>query len=547
MVDTVTRPAAGGTAAGPATPATAASIGARLDRMPITPTHRSVTAVIGVGLLFDTFENNLSGTIAKVLQDDFAFGATQLKLVLASAFIGQFIGSLVLGKVADRYGRRRAFLINLAIYSGFSLLGAFSPNAAWLIVTRFFAGVGIGAEQSLSDCYLSDVLPAKKRGRFIAWAYTLAFCGVPAVGFAALWLVPLTPLGIDGWRWLFVIGALGSAVVWVLRRRLIESPRWLATVGREDEADALVSRMEAEAPGGTPAAPAAVSPAAPGAYAGPGTAEKGAYAGPVGAAMGATSESVGANGGYAGSAGAAKEAYAGVAGAARESTAGPATAAKWTTAAKRTATAEEVAPATRLRDIFQPHLRRRTVMLWIFCSLSTVGYYGFGTLAPQILAAKGYGIVAGIGFTAVCFLGYPVGSALTVPIIDRFDRKKLVAASAASMVVAGLGFSFAGTPALIMVFGFVYTVCSNIFSNVSHVYLAEQYPTAIRAAASGAAYSLSKLSAAALPFVLLPVLQSYGPGALFGVIAAVMAALATTVLSLGERTTGASVDRAPTD
>ncbi|MFI2615935.1 MFS transporter [Streptomyces sp. NPDC018584] len=482
MVDTVTRPAAGGTAAGPAAPATAASIGARLDRMPITPTHRSVTAVIGVGLLFDTFENNLSGTIAKVLQDDFAFGATQLKLVLASAFIGQFIGSLVLGKVADRYGRRRAFLINLAIYSGFSLLGAFSPNAAWLIVTRFFAGVGIGAEQSLSDCYLSDVLPAKKRGRFIAWAYTLAFCGVPAVGFAALWLVPLTPLGIDGWRWLFVIGALGSAVVWVLRRRLIESPRWLATVGREDEADALVSRMEAEVPGGAAPAPTATA----------------------------------------------------------EPAAEPAT-------AKKTAPATETAPATRLRDIFQPHLRRRTVMLWIFCSLSTVGYYGFGTLAPQILAAKGYGIVAGIGFTAVCFLGYPVGSALTVPIIDRFDRKKLVAASAASMVVAGLGFSFAGTPALIMVFGFVYTVCSNIFSNVSHVYLAEQYPTAIRAAASGAAYSLSKLSAAALPFVLLPVLQSYGPGALFGVIAAVMAALATTVLSLGERTTGASVDRAPTD
>ncbi|MBM7170561.1 MFS transporter [Streptomyces sp. G44] len=464
MTDTVTRPAA------PAALAPGASIGVRLDRMPITPTHRSITAVIGVGLLFDTFENNLSGTIAKVLQDDFAFGATELKLVLASAFIGQFIGSLVLGKIADRYGRRRAFLINLAIYSGFSLLGAFSPNAAWLIATRFFAGIGIGAEQSLSDCYLSDVLPAKKRGRYIAWAYTLAFCGVPAVGFAALWLVPLTPLGIDGWRWLFVIGAMGSAVVWVLRRRLIESPRWLATVGREEEAEALVSRMESEVPGGAPAVPAADL---------------------------------------------------------------------------ADAAAKANAPATRLRDIFQPHLRRRTTMLWIFCSLSTVGYYGFGTLAPQILAAKGYGIVAGIGFTAVCFLGYPVGSALALPIIDRVERKTLVVASAGAMVLAGLGFSYAGSPALIMTFGFVYTVFSNLFSSVSHVYLAEQYPTAIRAAASGAAYSLSKLSAAALPFALLPVLQSYGPGALFGVIAAVMSALAVTVLTLGERTTGASVDRAP--
>ncbi|HWU08526.1 MAG TPA: MFS transporter [Streptomyces sp.] len=447
-----------------------ASIGARLDRMPITPMHRSLTAVIGIGLLFDTFENSLSGTIAKVLQDDFAFGATSLKLVLASVFIGQFIGSLVLGRVADRLGRRRAFLINLAIYSGFSLLGAFSPNAEWLIATRFLAGIGIGAEQALSDCYLADVLPAAKRGRFIAWAYTIAFCGVPAVGFAALWLVPLTPLGVDGWRWLFVIGALGSAVVWVLRRRLIESPRWLAANGRTEEADLLVSRMEAQIPAGRAAE---VLPAEHGT--------------PVAGQTGQTG----------------------------------------------------------LRDIFTRGLRRRTVMLWIFCSLSVVGYYGFGTLAPQILAAKGYDIVAGLGFTALSFLGYPVGSALSLPIIDRIERKTLVALSAAAMVVAGMGFAFTGSAFLIVAFGFGYTLCSNVFSSVSHVYLSEQYPTAIRATASGMAYSLSKLSAAALPFVLLPVLDSYGPGALFGVIAASMAALAVTVLTLGERTTGVSVDQVP--
>ncbi|MEU9472457.1 MFS transporter [Streptomyces avermitilis] len=445
-----------------------ASIGVRLDRMPITPMHRRLTAVIGIGLLFDTFENSLSGTIAKVLQGDFAFGATSLKLVLASVFVGQFIGSLVLGRVADRFGRRRAFLINLAIYSGFSLLGAFSPNAGWLIATRFLAGIGIGAEQALSDCYLADVLPAAKRGRFIAWAYTLAFCGVPAVGFAALWLVPLTPLGVDGWRWLFVIGALGSAVVWVLRRQLIESPRWLAATGRTAEADRLVSRMEAQAPAGRTAGDLPAQYEAPG------------------------------------------------------------------------------AARVRLRDVFAPGLRRRTVMLWIFCALSVVGYYGFGTLAPQILAAKGFDIVAGLGFTALCFLGYPVGSALSLPVIDRVERKTLVAASAAAMVAAGMGFAFTDSPALIVAFGFGYTLCSNVFSSVSHVYLSEQYPTAIRATASGAAYSLSKLSAAALPFVLLPVLDSYGPGALFAVIAAAMAALAVTVLTLGERTTGASVDRVPT-
>ncbi|MER7920515.1 MULTISPECIES: MFS transporter [unclassified Streptomyces] len=440
-------------------------IGARLDRMPITPLHRRLTAVIGVGLFFDTFENNLSGTIGKVLQSDFGFGTTSLKLVLASAFVGQFIGSLTLGRIADRFGRRRAFLVNLAIYSACSLLGAFAPNAAWLIVTRFLAGLGIGAEQALSDCYLADVLPASKRGRFIAWAYTLAFCGVPAVGFAALWLVPLSPLGVAGWRWLFVLGALGSAAVWVLRRQLIESPRWLAATGRTEEADRLVARMEAEAAGaGLP-----LEPPAP-----------------------------------------------------RQDTGAP-------------------ARQARLRDIFRPGLLRRTLVLWVFCVLSVVGYYGFGTLAPQIVAAKGYGVVAGLGFTALSFLGYPVGSALVLPIVDRMERRTLVALSAGAMVVAGLGFAYAGSAELIVLCGFAYTLFSNVFSSVSHVYLSEQYPTEIRATAAGAAYSLSKLSAGALPFALLPVLDAHGPGALFAVIAAAMAVLAVTVLSLGERTTGVSL------
>ncbi|MFJ9862558.1 MFS transporter [Streptomyces sp. NPDC101165] len=440
-----------------------APIGVRLDRMPITPLHRRLTAVIGVGLFFDTFENNLSGTIGKVLQGGFGFGATSLKLVLASVFVGQFIGSLTLGRIADRFGRRRAFLVNLAIYSVFSLLGAFSPNATWLIVTRFLAGIGIGAEQALSDCYLADVLPAKKRGRFIAGAYTLAFCGVPAVGFAALWLVPLTPLGVAGWRWLFVLGALGSAVVWVLRRQLIESPRWLAATGRTAEAERLVARMEAEAAGrGLPLEPPGPEP-------------------------------------------------------------------------------EEAVDHSRLRDVFRSGMLRRTLVLWLFCVLSVVGYYGFGTLAPQIVAAKGYGVVAGLGFTALSFLGYPVGSALALPVVDRVERRTLIALSAAAMVLAGLGFAYADSAELIVACGFAYTLCSNVFSSVSHVYLSEQYPTAIRATASGAAYSLSKLSAAALPFALLPVLEAHGPGALFGVIAAAMAVLAGTVLTLGERTTGRPV------
>lgn len=447
-------------------PGSPAHVGARMDRLPITPTHRRLTLVIGIGLFFDSFDNHLSGTIAKVMQTEFAMDSTALKLALASAFLGQFFGSILLGRVGDRLGRRRAFMINLALYSVFTLAGAFSPNAAWLIVTRFVAGMGIGAEQALSDCYLSETLPAKKRGRFIAWAYTLCFCGVPAVGFAALWLVPLAPLGVDGWRWLFVLGALGAGVVWMLRRNMIESPRWLASVGRSKEADQLVSTMESEAvaQGAKLSEPETVAPLP-------------------------TSE-----------------------------------------------------PGTGVRDLFGHRYRRRTTMLWVLCGLSVVGYYGFGTLAPLVLAVKGYGILEGIGFAALTFVGYPVGSLLSVPIMDRIERRLLVALSSVAMAACGMGFAFAGSPVWIVAFGFAFTLLSNVFSTVSHVYLAEQYPTSIRATASGTAYSLSKLSAAAIPFALLPVLDAAGPGWLFGTVAVAMLIVAATVLALGERTTGVSAD-----
>ncbi|SDD18511.1 MFS transporter [Actinokineospora iranica] len=441
----------------------ATTIGDRMERLPVGRTHRHLTLVVGIGLFFDFFDSNLSGTIAKVLQADFAFGGTELKLVLASAFVGQFVGSIVLGRFADRYGRRAVFMLNLGVYSFFTLLGAFSPNALWLIATRFLAGVGIGAENALSDSYLAEMLPANKRGRYLAWAYTAGFCGVPAVGFAALWLAPQTVMGVDGWRVLFVLGALGSAVVWVLRRELIESPRWLSVQGRDAEADALVRRMEAEAGVPSPVhTPTAVVPQSkrPG----------------IGALL------------------------------ARE-------------------------------------YRKRTLVLWTFSVLSVTAYYGFGTLAPQVMAAKGYGIVASLGYVAISFIGYPIGSLLSVPLMDRFERKTLLAASATTMAAFGLGFGYAASVPMLVACGIGYTLVSNVFANASHVYLGEQYPTQIRTTAAGMAYSFSRLSAAAIPFVLLPVLAGHGPGALFTVITVCTAAMVTVLLALGDRTTGVEVEQ----
>ncbi|MBP2706833.1 MFS transporter [Microbispora sp. RL4-1S] len=443
-----------------------ASVGSRLDRMPIVSAHRTITALIGFGLFFDYFDSNLSGTMSKVLQVEFGVGGTSLKLFLASGFVGQFLGSIVLGRLADRVGRRRAFMLNLLVYSVFTLLGALSPSAGWLILTRFLAGVGIGGEQPLADCYLAEMLPAGHRGRFIGWAYSLAYCGVPAVGFTALWLAPRTVLGADGWRWVFLLGAAGTAMVWILRRRLTESPRWLASRGRADEADMIVRGMERQA--------GLTSP-------------ESHDAGPLTPAAGAARPG--------------------------------------------------------LRVLFSAPFRRRTVMLWTYCLLSVTAYYGFGTLAPQVLVVKGFDVVQGLGFTALSFMGYPVGALLAVPTLDRYERRTLISVSASLMAASGIVFGLSGNVPLVVASGFCYTLMSNLFSTASHVYLSEQYPTEFRATAAGAAYSLSRLSAALLPFALLPVLEHQGAGWLFTTIAATVVVMVATIRILGDRTTGTSVDR----
>lgn len=443
------------------------AVAARLDRLPITRTHVVVTVVIGLGLFFDAYENFLAATISTVLKHELSLTTNQLSLLLGSAFVGQFLGAIVMGRIADRVGRKPAFMVNLAIYSFFSLLGAFSPNAGFLVATRFLAGIGIGAEYALADTYLSDLMPRTVRGRFISWAYTLSFLGVPAVGLLARWLVPLSPGGIDGWRILFVIGALGSFVVWVVRRRLPESARWLELTGRHDEAERLVSAMEDEA-----------------------------------RAAGHTLDEPD----------------------------------------------PDVRPQRReslpLGSLFRPPYRRRTTMLWILSALEVFGYYGFGTLAPLVLAEKGFDIVTSLGFVAATYVGYPVGSILAVPIVERVERKWLVMWTAVLMGVFGVCFGLTDTPALIVVFGLAYTLSSNLFSNAYHVYLSENYPTAVRATAAGAAYSLSKIVTGAMPFALLPLLDHHGPNAVFAVVAVAMALLAVDVAVLGGRTTGRSADAA---
>src|SRR5881275_2920437 len=136
---------------------TTISIAARLNRLPPISAHRTATIIAGIGTFFDLFDIFLAGVLGTVLTREFQLSRLALPAVIGSGFVGMFFGATFLGRFADVRGRRPAFLLNLGVYSAFTLLGAFSVNAPMLIASRFLAGVGIGAELPLVDTYLSEL------------------------------------------------------------------------------------------------------------------------------------------------------------------------------------------------------------------------------------------------------------------------------------------------------------------------------------------------------------------------------------------------------
>jgi len=444
------------------------TIASRLNRLPIIPTHRRITCIIGVGLFFEFYEFFLASVLASAIAREFHIpnGSFLLQMLLASTSIGMLFGAIALNYLADRVGRRIAFFLNLGIYSLFSLVSAFSPNPLFLIITRFIAGVGVGAELPLCDSYLSDMLPSRSRGRFIAWAYTLSFFGLPLLGFLASLLVPHNLLGLSGWRWVCIVGALGAVIVWFLRQGLPESPRWLEAVGRTQEANTIVERMEAEA--------------------------------------------------------------------------------RDVTHSELPAPQIDEVPAkatTPFQVITQPLYRGRVIMLSVFHFFQPFSINGFGLLVPLILRAKGLTIQDSLAYSAISYIGYPLGSFLATFIVERIERKWLLAISGLMMVIFGIGFGFSTAIVAILACGFVFTISSTIFGDAWHVYQGELFPTHARATVAGVAYSASRVSTALLPFILVPVLYGSGPVAVFVVIGVTTLIALADVVLFGPNTTGRSLEQ----
>jgi len=232
----------------------AAMISARIDRLPATRTIWTIIVLLGFGMFFELYDLLFSAYVAPslvksgVLTASTAgfFGTTGVASFIAALFTGLFVGTILCGFLADRLGRRAIFTWSLLWYSAANIMVALQSDAAGLNFWRLISGVGLGVEIVTIGAYLSELAPKGLRGRAFAVNQTIGFVCVPVVSFLAWLLVPRAPLGLEGWRWVVLIGALAAPVVVFLRRGLPESPRWLAKQGRLAEADEVLKGIEAK-------------------------------------------------------------------------------------------------------------------------------------------------------------------------------------------------------------------------------------------------------------------------------------------------------------
>ena len=167
---------------------------------------------------------------------------------VAAFFAGLWLGTALFGFVADRLGRRAIFTFSLVWYALAAIGMALQHDALGLALFRFLGGIGIGVELVTIDTYIAELAPRTVRGRAFAFANVIQFCAIPLVAFLAWLLVPLSPLGVSGWRWVILIGAAGAVLVWFARRGVPESPRWLLQHGRPKPRQiVIVTGWEAEA------------------------------------------------------------------------------------------------------------------------------------------------------------------------------------------------------------------------------------------------------------------------------------------------------------
>lgn len=445
----------------------AAQITARLDRLPMTRQIWIIVLLISLGGWFDTYSIFLTGAIAPGLFADKIFtpttvaffGFTGLASFIAALFTGLFIGTMFLTRLADQFGRRTVFTFSLVWYSVCATVMAFQSTADTVNLWRLLAGIGIGVELVTVDTYISELVPKHARGRTFAIQQAIGFVAVPAVTLLAWIFVPIAPLGLSGWRWVVLFDSLGAILVWMVRFRMPESPRWLAQRGRIAEAEAIMQRIEAKV-----------------------AAESGAPLPPPGPP------------------------------------------------------AVEDPREGKLTEAFSPQYRKRTIMLSVANFFQTIGFYGFANWVPTLLIAKGIHVSQTLEYTFIIAFAYPLFPLISSLFADKMERKWQVCISCLGIAAFGILFSTQSTALPLIIIGTFQTMMNAWLSFSAHNYMAELFPTRMRASAVGFVYSWSRFSTIFTGFIIAWLLGQFGVPGVFLFVAGAMAVVVLSVGIFGPRT-----------
>ncbi|MCE3556562.1 MFS transporter, partial [Pseudonocardia sp. RS11V-5] len=423
---------------------------------------------------FEFGDLNTFAYVAPALRQHLHLSVAEIAFVTSASFLGMFVGAVVGGRVADRVGRRRALVVSVVFFSASSLLNALVSTVPALAVARLLTGIGLSAMAVAATAYLCEVMPARLRGRMQSAVMAVGLVGIPVMSFAARAIVPLGP---DTWRWVFVFGALGLLAL-PLIARLPESPRWLHRHGRDEQAVAVVERIE-QASVADPGALAPLAPVSPcGSHA--------AHGSPGSPGSRGSRGSRGSGVGY--------------------------------------------------RALFRGALGRRTLMLAVVWVFQTLGFYGFVAWVPTLLAAHGFDLVHSLTFSALTTLGAVPGALLAWPLSDRFGRRTPIALMAVGIAACGLAYGLTFAPVAIVVFGFLVNALMQTFAALLYAYTPELFPTELRSSGNGLVYGVGRLSNILGPVIVAAVFGSFGYSPVFVYIAGCWAVVALTIALFGPRT-----------
>ncbi|MCX4235663.1 MFS transporter [Streptomyces ortus] len=435
----------------------------RLDRLPVSRFHKVTLLAVAFAYFFEFADINSFATTAPKLIRLWGLTVDQVAYVTSLSFVGMFIGAVVAGSIADRWGRKRALIWTTLFFGVSSFAAVFSWDLVSLGVFRVLTSAGLSAMTVVGVVYVNEMYPSAIRGKYQAYAIAIGICGTPVTNLIASAVVPLNDWS---WRLVYLWGSLGVLLV-LFSGRLKESPRWLESRGEHAAADAVLREIETAV-----------------------AAEKGPLPEPAPPVAGT--------------------------------------------------------PSTKapLRLLLQKKYLLPTLLLSVLWMTQTIGFFGYSSWAPTLLAKEGFSVEKSVFYVALTTVGAPLGCYLASLVTDRFERKWCLVAFGTVIAVCGLLYGLTFDPVLIIVFGFLVNLFERGYTALAYAYSPELFDTRARSLGTSVSYGLGRLSNAAGPLIVAALYTGHGYRSVFYFIAGTWLVGAVTLAAFGTRTRAARLSDA---